>query len=157
MGRALGSHLLRLSSSEGGSRGEGVERRELHMSRGKVSCCLGAYEESTLLSPLQTTCKLVILSRTHSDQPQQREGPRVISQQKSGCCISHRAPYLATEAPATRASPASVCAAWIPQAASPLPSCAVLDTEKEWTSLRMTTPRPLLGTKQHSRHLSKHP
>ena len=70
---------------------------------------------------------LVILSR-----PQEQA-----TQKKLGCCPSPCAPYLSLEGSGSVVFQALVSASCIPQAASFLPSCPVLDTEKEWTSIRV--------------------
>ena len=80
----------------------------------------------------------VVLSRTHDDHPQEKALP-----QKLGCCTSPRAPYLSSEGSASLDLQALVSTSCMPQPASLLPSHPVLDTEKEWTSIRVAMPRPL--------------
>ena len=81
----------------------------------------------------------------------------MVLQQKLSGCTSQCAPYLSVQGSASQVFATLVRTACIPQEASFGTLSPIWNIEKEWTSVRITTPSPLLGTKQLSLNTSKTP
>ena len=131
-----------------------MEWRELHLSRGQVSCCLGTYKKSNLLSPLETTCRLEVDTQ---------QSPTGTGRTPCGFTAEIRLLHFPS---CSLPCHTGFCNSGLPGISSRLtdPTGSIslcimrsLEHRKRITSLKITTPRPLLGSKQHSRHLSKHP